>query len=85
MSYIKTELRDDNLPATSLSPVKGRSVGSFRRVLQNRSFLLLWLAQLLSQPEILLGGHLGEGKPLVTLSRRKAGTLRQMRERNEVA
>ena len=49
MSYIKTELRDDNLPAPSLSPVKGRSVGSFRRVLKNRSFLLLWLAQLLSQ------------------------------------
>ena len=49
MSSIKTELRDDNLPAPALSPVKGRSVGSFRRVLKNRSFLLLWLAQLLSQ------------------------------------
>ena len=49
MSSIKTELKDDSLPAVSLSPVKGRSVGSFRRVLQNRSFLLLWLAQLLSQ------------------------------------
>ncbi len=46
---MKTELRDDNPSATSLSPVKGRSVGSFRRVLKNCSFLLLWLAQLLSQ------------------------------------
>src|SRR5713101_5519233 len=49
MSYMKTELRDDNIPATSLSPVYPPQAGSFGRVLKNRSFLLLWLAQLLSQ------------------------------------
>ncbi len=36
-------------PADSLPPVEDTSVASFRRVLKNRSFLLLWLAQLLSQ------------------------------------
>src|SRR5258708_12371917 len=46
---MKTELRDDNIPTASLSPVEDTPVGSFRRVLKNRSFLLLWLAQLLSQ------------------------------------
>ena len=46
---MKTEQRDDHIPATSLSPVGDIPVGSFRRVLKNRSFLLLWLAQLLSQ------------------------------------
>ncbi len=46
---MKTELRDDHIPATSLSPVNPPKAGSFRRVLKNRSFLLLWLAQLLSQ------------------------------------
>jgi MFS family permease len=46
---MKLEQRDDSTPGTSLSPVADASVGSFRRVLKNRSFLLLWLAQLLSQ------------------------------------
>src|SRR5258708_5753805 len=46
---MKTELRDDNIPTATLSPVEDTPVGSFRRVLKNRSFLLLWLAQLLSQ------------------------------------
>src|SRR5437763_5713375 len=46
---MKTEQRDDHTPATSLSPVQEMPIGSFRRVLKNRSFLLLWLAQLLSQ------------------------------------
>ena|SRR6185312_12867004 len=46
---MKTELRDDHTSATSLFPVEDTPVGSFRRVLKNRSFLLLWLAQLLSQ------------------------------------
>jgi MFS family permease len=46
---MKTELRDEHIPATSLSPAYPPQAGSFRRVLKNRSFLLLWLAQLLSQ------------------------------------
>ena len=46
---MKTEQRDENTPAASPSPVEDRPAGSFRRVLKNRSFLLLWLAQLLSQ------------------------------------
>src|SRR5579864_9618263 len=46
---MKTELRDDNIPTASLSPVEETPAGSFGRVLKNRSFLLLWLAQLLSQ------------------------------------
>jgi Na+/melibiose symporter-like transporter len=46
---MKTELRDDNIPTASLSPVEDTPAGSFGRVLKNRSFLLLWLAQLLSQ------------------------------------
>ncbi len=46
---MKTELRDDNILAASLSPVEDTQAGSYRRVLKNRSFLLLWLAQLLSQ------------------------------------
>jgi MFS family permease len=46
---MKTEQRNDETPVASLSPVKDPPVGSFRRVLKNRSFLLLWLAQLLSQ------------------------------------
>jgi len=81
---MKLEQRSDNIPAVPLSPVEETPAGSFGRVL-NRSFLLLWLAQLLSQPEILPGGPLSEAMPSVTLSRRKAGTLRQMRESNEVA
>ncbi|HEV2583651.1 MAG TPA: MFS transporter [Ktedonobacteraceae bacterium] len=44
---MKTEQRDEN-PSTA-SAVKDKPVASFRRVLKNRSFLLLWLAQLLSQ------------------------------------
>src|SRR6202048_1723714 len=48
-SHVKTEQRDENTPAASPSPVEDRPAGSFRRVLKNRSFLLLWLAQLLSQ------------------------------------
>jgi MFS family permease len=46
---MKTELRDDHILAASLSPVYPPQAGSYRRVLKNRSFLLLWLAQLLSQ------------------------------------
>jgi Na+/melibiose symporter-like transporter len=46
---MKTEQRNDSFPAVSLSPVEDTPVASFRRVLKNRSFLLLWLAQLLSQ------------------------------------
>ncbi len=45
---MKTEQRDDTMPAASPSPVEDRPAGSFGRVLKNRSFLLLWLAQLLS-------------------------------------
>ena len=48
-SHVKTEQRDENAPAASPSPMEDRPAGSFRRVLKNRSFLLLWLAQLLSQ------------------------------------
>src|SRR5579864_1462790 len=47
-SHVKTEQRDENTPAATPSPVEERPVGSFSRVLKNRSFLLLWLAQLLS-------------------------------------
>jgi len=47
--HVKTEQRDENTPAASPSLVEDKSAGSFRRVLKNRSFLLLWLAQLLSQ------------------------------------
>jgi hypothetical protein len=82
---MKLAQRNDNIPVASLSPVEETPAASFGRVLKNRSFLLLWLAQLLSQPEILPGGPLGEVMPSVTLSRRKAGTFRQMRESNEVA
>jgi Na+/melibiose symporter-like transporter len=46
---MKTEQRNDSIPAASLAPVEDKRVGSFGRVLKNRSFLLLWLAQLLSQ------------------------------------
>jgi len=46
---MKTEQRDDTVPAASPSPVENRPAGSFGRVLKNRPFLLLWLAQLLSQ------------------------------------
>src|SRR5690349_498527 len=46
---MKLEQRDDPIPATSLAPVEDKRAASFGRVLKNRSFLLLWLAQLLSQ------------------------------------
>ena len=46
---MKTELGDNVTPATFLSPAGHSPVGLFRSVLKNRSFLLLWLAQLLSQ------------------------------------
>ena len=46
---LKTGLRDNVTPATFISPAGHTSVGLFRTVLKNRSFLLLWLAQLLSQ------------------------------------
>src|ERR1700726_792034 len=46
---MKTEQRDDNISNTPVFPQENIPRGSFRRVLKNRSFLLLWLAQLLSQ------------------------------------
>src|SRR5579863_1589669 len=46
---IKLEQRDDTIHAPSLAPAEDKRVASFGRVLKNRSFLLLWLAQLLSQ------------------------------------
>src|SRR5260370_11568720 len=46
---MKLEQRNDNIPAASLAPGEDTRVGAFGRVLKNRSFLLLWLAQLLSQ------------------------------------
>src|SRR5947209_19483353 len=46
---MKAEQKNDNTPAASLPPGQDTSIGSFRSVLKNRSFLLLWLAQLLSQ------------------------------------
>ncbi len=46
---MKTAQKEDSLPETSLSSVEQTPAGSFRRVLKNRPFLLLWLAQLLSQ------------------------------------
>jgi len=46
---MKTEKRDDGTPLETQAPPEKTSIGSFRSVLKNRSFLLLWLAQLLSQ------------------------------------
>lgn len=46
---MKTEHRNDRIPAASLGPVEEKRVASFGPVLKNRAFLLLWLAQLLSQ------------------------------------
>ena len=46
---MKTERRDEHTSAAPLTLVEEGQAGSFRRVLRNRSFLLLWLAQLLSQ------------------------------------
>ena len=45
---MKTEQRNNSIPAVSLSPVEDTRPPSFGRVLKNRPFLLLWLAQLLS-------------------------------------
>src|SRR5438270_6564285 len=47
--HVKTERRDEHTSAAPLTLVEEGQAGSFRRVLKNRSFLLLWLAQLLSQ------------------------------------
>src|SRR5260370_10336226 len=46
---MKTEKRDDGTPLETLAAPEKTSIGSFRSVLKNRSFLLLWLAQLLAQ------------------------------------
>jgi len=46
---MKAEQENENTPISSSFEQEGGSRGSFRRVLKNRSFLLLWLAQLLSQ------------------------------------
>lgn len=47
--HVKIAQRNENTSAATLMPVEDRPAGSFRRVLKDRSFLLLWLAQLLSQ------------------------------------
>jgi MFS family permease len=46
---MKTDQRNDETTVAPLQKGEQTPVGSFRRVLKNRSFLLLWLAQLLSQ------------------------------------
>jgi len=46
---MKTDKKTDDTVAASFLPGEEEAVGSFRSVLKNRSFLLLWLAQLLSQ------------------------------------
>jgi len=46
---VRIEQRDENTSAATLTPVGDTPVASFSPVLKNRSFLLLWLAQLLSQ------------------------------------
>ena len=46
---MKTEHRDEKISPVSPSPLEDTRAGSFRSVLKNRSFLLLWLAQLVSQ------------------------------------
>ncbi len=46
---MKIERRNDVSSAASLPPMEDTTAGSFRSVLKNRSFVLLWLAQLLSQ------------------------------------
>ncbi len=46
---MKVERRDEDMMVTPVLPPENNREGSFRSVLKNRSFLLLWLAQLLSQ------------------------------------
>src|SRR6266516_6934264 len=46
---MKTGQRDDNTSTAPVYPVGNILAGPFQSVLKNRSFLLLWLAQLLSQ------------------------------------
>jgi hypothetical protein len=46
---METKQRNENATTAPLSPAKDTPEGSFRSVLKNRSFVLLWLAQLLSQ------------------------------------
>lgn len=46
---MKTENKDGSTPLMPLTAPEKTSIGTFRSVLKNRSFLLLWLAQLLSQ------------------------------------
>src|ERR1700680_3451026 len=46
---MKADQQNENTPISSAFIREDASRGSFRRVLKNRSFLLLWLAQLLSQ------------------------------------
>src|SRR5579872_3113965 len=46
---LKTVQKEEYISKTYLAPVEHTPKGSFGRVLKNRPFLLLWLAQLLSQ------------------------------------
>src|SRR5579871_388446 len=46
---MKVERRDDDVLVTPVLPPETNPEGSFHSVLKNRSFLRLWLAQLLSQ------------------------------------
>ncbi len=46
---MKTDQQNENILIPPSPSQEGNPKGSFRRVLKNRSFLLLWLAQLLSQ------------------------------------
>src|SRR6266704_4795283 len=48
-SCMETKQRNENATTAPLSPAKDTPEGSFRSVLKNRSFVLLWLAQLHSQ------------------------------------